>query len=365
MKKLFTLNVNGVELHTLENLREQFDAEKIVEYFKNGKLIEWLADRFYEDEVDALQKISADDEDFQQKICVALGVEEEDPDFIQRIFEKKIYLASVTSDPTIVDNAEIVALNQEDLADLLYRDYKIILLCGDIFRIPAHIPNKKYIGILGTPKIKIRAISDAELDEKNISFENCMLAWKKIPDAKINSQKKVLRDIFEVIFGTRKTWSIVGKEKIFANEPDQTQKQMFLKLVCGGYSENDLIHLCAAEDFSAGWALTDDAFCLGGNLKFNSIDNEQKIETKHKIFYNEIAEIIVEKTVESYSLNFIIADKKNNLWRIASDFDETDAFTAKILDAALGENNFLTQNIIVLNEKIETQIAKFLSFVKN
>ncbi|WP_303818065.1 hypothetical protein [Selenomonas ruminantium] len=39
--------------------------------------------------------------------------------------------------------------------------------------------HKKYIGILGTPKIEIRATSDSDLKEKDIIFENVELSWNK------------------------------------------------------------------------------------------------------------------------------------------------------------------------------------------
>ena len=105
-------------------------------------------------------------------------------EFIQRVREKKSVLSDKTDDETIIDNAVSTALNQEDLATLIQMDYKTIYLCGEQFNVPIRVADRKYIGILGTPKIKIRAQSQDDLDAKNISFENVQLPWQKAVETK-------------------------------------------------------------------------------------------------------------------------------------------------------------------------------------
>lgn len=197
---------NNAECKTLEDLRENFDLEKIVEYFKNGELLVWLEDRFYEDEAEAIENISADDRNLAKKLCAVLDVEcDEDLEFTQRIREKKKILEEKTDDENIIENAKITALNQDDLANLLHLDYPTIYLCGENFTVPIRVPNKKYIGVLSTPKIKIKANSDEELAEKNIVFKNCKLAWHK--ELPIESMKALAAKIFE----TNGEWQIVDK----------------------------------------------------------------------------------------------------------------------------------------------------------
>ena len=175
-KKTFAIEMNGIEIKTLEDLRKNFDLEKAVTYFKTGELLNWLEDRFYDDEAEKIENISADDKNLSQKICAALDVEcDEDLEFTQRVREKKIFLEEKTDDQNIIDNATTTALNQDDLANLLHMDYKTIFLCGENFTVPIRVSDKKYIGVLSTPKIKIKANSQEELDAKNISFENCVL----------------------------------------------------------------------------------------------------------------------------------------------------------------------------------------------
>ena len=53
----------------LEELRENFDLEKAVGYFLSGKLAEWLEDRYYEEEAEALDAIDKDAPDLREKLC--------------------------------------------------------------------------------------------------------------------------------------------------------------------------------------------------------------------------------------------------------------------------------------------------------
>ena len=194
-KKTFSIELNGIEVKTLEDLQKNFELEKIVAYFKSGELLDWLNDRFYDDEAEKIENISPDDKNLSQKICAALNVEcDEDLEFTQRIREKKKILEEKTDDQNIIDNATTTALNQDDLANLLHMDYQTIFLCGENFTVPIRVSDKKYIGVLSTPKIKIKANSQEELDAKNISFENCILPFMKV--IPIEELKELAQKIF-------------------------------------------------------------------------------------------------------------------------------------------------------------------------
>ena len=80
---------------SLEELREHFDLESAVRYFLSGKLVEWLDDRYYEKEAEALEAIDKDAPDLNKRLCEALGVEYdagEDLDVaaLERLNEKKV-----------------------------------------------------------------------------------------------------------------------------------------------------------------------------------------------------------------------------------------------------------------------------------
>ena len=169
---------NGVKVRSnLDELRANFDVEKAVGYFLSGKLIEWLEDRYYDEEASLLKALDRDTPDFEKKLCEILGAEQTqsatlDVGALGRLNEKKAILRQKTDDVNIIANAAKTAFTQEDLAELLDLDEPIIYLCGKNFNIPTRVANKKYIGILGTPMVSVKTTSKTELDEKNIVFEN-------------------------------------------------------------------------------------------------------------------------------------------------------------------------------------------------
>lgn len=274
-KKMFTLKMKGVEIRTLDELRNNFDLEDVVGYFKTGELLTWLEDRFYDDEADAIAEIHIDDSNAPAKICAALNVEcDTDLEFTQRIREKKSALAELTDDANIIDNAVATALNQEDLATLINMDYKTIYLCGENFNVPIRVSGVRYVGILGTPKIKIRANSQDDLDAKNISFDNVQLPWQKTLPI------EELKALAEKIFQTGGKWPIV-KQDSYSNviksdssfdQLSKTEKAMALRMVCQGkYTEQQIAFIQLTDDFSSGFALTIDSFCTGGGVGTNMI----------------------------------------------------------------------------------------------
>ena len=260
---------DGAEVSTLEELRDNFDLEAIVEYFKRGELLTWLEDRFYDDEADAISEIDAKDRNLTAKLCAALNVECDDNlEFIKRVREKKNYLIERTDDETIIDNAVSTAINQEDLAELIQMDYKTIYLCGEQFNVPIRIAGVKYIGILGTPKIKIRAKSQEELDAKQISFENVQLPWQKAAPI------EELKALAEKIFQTGGKFLIVkdGKQVSTFDQLDKVEKSAALRMICQGkYDEHQIAFMQLTEDLSSGFAMTVDSFCTGGGVGANLI----------------------------------------------------------------------------------------------
>jgi len=124
--------------------------------------------------------LDKDAKDFRQQLCAALGVpyegnDEIDVEALERLNEKREKLQQLTADKDIIAHAAQTAFSQEDLAELLDEDEHTIYLCGAKFTIPVRVTNRKYIGILGKPEIKITAETPEELAEKEIFFENVLL----------------------------------------------------------------------------------------------------------------------------------------------------------------------------------------------
>lgn len=176
---------DGVKVRNdIEELRKNFDLDSVVGHFLSGKLAEWLEDRYYDDEAEKIGALDKEAPNLHRQLCAILGVaydseEELDVEQLERLNEKKSILRQKTTDANILSHAAQTAFHQEDLADLLDMGEPTIYLCGETFNIPVRVGNKKYVGILGVPKIKINATSQAELDSKGIMFENVHLPWEK------------------------------------------------------------------------------------------------------------------------------------------------------------------------------------------
>lgn len=285
MKKLFPLILkDGAEVRDLKALKENFDLEAVVQYFNEGKLLEWLDDRFYDDEAEAVEKLSADAPDFMLRLCGIFGVELDDPNMdasdLALIKEKRNKLASLTDDVNIINNANATAFNQEELADLLRKGYNEIYLYGNEFTIPARrVQNTKFIGILNSsPQINIKIASFTELTEKGIEFKAVKLPEnllapniKKLKNVMAMQAKNLLRSGWghgpaesAVLANERWGLDIIGQ----GSQPDrirafysQAEKQKYAEVICGGEcSVEDVLCLFAREDYSEGFAFTTDSF---------------------------------------------------------------------------------------------------------
>lgn len=170
---------DGASVRTIEDLREHFDLETTIGYFLDGKLLEWLEDRMYEDAIEAVKGLSHDAPDFKQKLCDALGVAYEGDDIsledIEIINAKKAKLKQLTSDEEIISHAAETAFSQEELADLISDGIRTIYLCGEEFHLPAKVDKCRYIGILGEPKVNIKVESPEQLTELGIVLEHVTL----------------------------------------------------------------------------------------------------------------------------------------------------------------------------------------------
>ena len=181
----YALKMNNVDVRSLESLKDNFDLEKVTAYFLNGKLLEWLEDRYYEDEAEKIRNLDKNADNFAQKLCKVFGVEyhneELDLKATAMLDENLAKLKQLTDDNEILSHAAQVAFSQEDLAYLLDEDATTIYLCGEKFSIPASFENRKYIGILGKPTIKISIKTFGELEANGIAFENVNLPKNLLP----------------------------------------------------------------------------------------------------------------------------------------------------------------------------------------
>lgn len=169
---------NGAEVRTLDELRENFDLESVLGYFMDGKLLTWLADRYYDDKAEAVSALTADMPDLNAKLCEILEVkyqpEDDDADleYIQRRNGKFRIISAFTDDKDILNNIDLVALDQDDLFDILDEKPEKVYLYGDKFSIPFGVKNVCYIGV-NKPLVIIDKTKYAnDFEEVGISFSN-------------------------------------------------------------------------------------------------------------------------------------------------------------------------------------------------
>ena len=333
----FALEMNGVKIRTMEELQENFNLDATVQYLLDGKLLTWLEDRFYEDEAEKVAELDKNSPQIKQELCEILGVEYAgesgmDVDELERLNEKKRILKTMTDDEEIIANADKTALDQDDLADLLNAGKNTIYLCGDNFSVPIRFKNVRYVGILGIPRVKIKAVGEDELKEKDITFENVILPFESSTHSltldnhpnDINTTLSLyktlsmdeLNEIFDSSFhempklkainkykeetGTKPDYKLIFDiidsqlSEIFLiseiedsgkipQEPSPSKKTIILKsLFQNKYVSDDIIYLRAKMDLTAGWAFTKDSFCIGGSIGNEIIpyENIQSVNAK-------------------------------------------------------------------------------------
>ena len=144
---------NGAEVRSLEELQENFDLESVLGYFADGRLKTWLVNRYYDEKAEAVAALSADMPDLNARLCAIFGVEyeqeadETDIELIQRRNEKLRILQEITADKDILDNVDLVAMDQDELFDILDASPEKVYLYGEKFSIPLGRNNICYIGI--------------------------------------------------------------------------------------------------------------------------------------------------------------------------------------------------------------------------
>lgn len=165
---------NGAEVRNLDDLKEKFSVESVVGYFRDGRLLTWLKDRYYESEAEQVAELQDTQPDFVFRLCKIFGQDYEagvDVEEIRRRQERLNRLKDFTNDPKILDHVDLVAFDQEELSDLLDEEQLKIYLCGDHFVIPSSRHGITYIGV-NNPKVHISGKKISTAENLDIHFEN-------------------------------------------------------------------------------------------------------------------------------------------------------------------------------------------------
>ncbi len=166
---------NGVEVRSMEELREHFSLVKVLEYFENGKLVTWLRDRYEDVIADAVEALDQNEQELAKKLSEIFDVpydektEEKLKEAEQRA-KRLERLKAVTDDEQFWEKIDYVAFEQDELYDLLDEKADTIYLCGDRFSIPLSKLGVSYIGI-NNPTAVIDSKVAVDWNDKKISIE--------------------------------------------------------------------------------------------------------------------------------------------------------------------------------------------------
>lgn len=168
---------NDIKVRDIDELKKNYNSEKIVEYFLSGELLSWLNGRLYDEEAERVEALSVDKDNgnIAGKLAEIFGVQIEsgvDVDEIAERNERLSKLREYTSNDDILNNVDSVAFSQEELADLLEGEYKTIYLFGNMFRISLKFTDRNYIGV-NNPMVEIKSAVKFDLNNYRITVSNC------------------------------------------------------------------------------------------------------------------------------------------------------------------------------------------------
>ena len=131
----FTLkNMEGKSITTLEELRTYGDLKCVVESFYTQKLMRWLEDRKYIEELELLSNIDIDDVDFLEKLVTILGLQRADivcdVDTIKKEQDKLVALKEYKKNVQNREDERIAELLEKAFLEgetELYNTYQLML----------------------------------------------------------------------------------------------------------------------------------------------------------------------------------------------------------------------------------------------
>lgn len=196
---------NGVEVRSVEELRDNFSIVRVLGYVKDGKLITWLRDRYANDLADQVEQLDKEDPELPRKICKIIDVEydenseselEKDMERLERLKRLKTFSDEVKYEDVI----DQIAFEQDEIYDLLDEGVTELYLCGERFSIPVSKEGITYIGI-NRPIAVIDSKIEINWEEKDITICGMtfdekyqqILNYSRSNEQKINKEKQIIR----------------------------------------------------------------------------------------------------------------------------------------------------------------------------
>lgn len=166
---------NGVEVRSMEELRNNFSLSRVLEYVQNEKLVTWLRDRYENTIADEIAELDKTDSELPKKVSAIFDVpyDEKLEDDLKQAAERAERikrLKEFSDEKKFVDEIDKVAFDQDELYDLLDEEVNEIYLCGERFAIPLSVQDVSYKGI-NNPVVVIDSKTEVDWFAKGITLE--------------------------------------------------------------------------------------------------------------------------------------------------------------------------------------------------
>lgn len=166
---------NGIEVRSMEELRNNFSLGRVLEYVQNEKLVIWLRDRYENNIADAIAELDKMDSELPRKVSAIFDIpyDEKAEDDLKQVAERAERikrLKEFTDEIQYADQIDKVAFDQDELYDLLDEEVNEIYLCGDRFSIPLSVKGISYMGI-NNPVVVIDSKTEVDWLSKGILLE--------------------------------------------------------------------------------------------------------------------------------------------------------------------------------------------------
>ena len=189
----------GIEVRSIEELRDNFSLARVLGYVSNGKMIIWLRDRYEDDIANAIEQLNLEDKELPKKISEIFDVpyDEDAAIDLEKAEErnrKLSILKEYTAEQKYFDVVDKVAFNQDDIYDLLDEGEEVIYLCGEKFSIPLSKKNMIYYGV-NNPIVVVDSKKEVDWEEVKITLTG--VKYDEKYQAVVDSAKKTKEKLYQ------------------------------------------------------------------------------------------------------------------------------------------------------------------------
>ena len=338
--------------NNIEEIAEYFDYGKMVEYFHDGSLLQWLEDRRYEKEAIALSTLKANTSEFKENLCYIFKVDSktiadntaiEDMDLIK----KRDLVKQYTNDENILGNIDKVAIDNNELLDLINTGIKEIYLCGNTFTIPDTAENVRLVGV-NKPYLVVRRYNIENKSQNNVEFDNvCILdengnAVQNSVSASVENEKnieKVWNNVAAELLGVLIHGKLKSGEDIFSREGKAKEAR---RITYQAWPDDILTKDIDMGDVASG--LREDLYqhnksIIGAVIEFCSRASNQYLIIADKAFYVQQSDCVwkniryekIDKVQVYNNTELVIAQYNKQWWHLPF---------AQMWKLKMGLNNF-------------------------